>query len=179
MTARRFHLVGASGSGTSTLGHALARHVGVPHFDTDDYFWIPTDPPFEKICPVHERHGLLAPDLARDAWVLSGSLCGWGDVYIPRFDLVIFCAVPAEIRLARLEARERERYGADAIAPGGALYEKYEAFMAWAASYEDGEPINRSRPMHESWLAALPCPVLRLEDSDDVATRLHAVLARI
>ena len=175
----RVHLVGASGSGTTTLGRALARHLAAPHFDTDDYFWFPTDPPFEKIRPVAERHALLGPELASDRWVLSGSLCGWGDVYIPRFALVVFCAVAPDVRLARLRAREHERYGQAAIAPGGPLRAKHEMFMAWAASYEAGSPVERSRAMHEAWLATLPCPVLRLENTDDVATRLAAVLARL
>ena len=175
----RVHIVGASGSGTSTLGRALAARLARPHLDTDDYYWFPTDPPFEKIRPVEERYALLGPDLARDAWVLSGSLCGWGDVYIPRFELVVFCVVPPDVRLARLRVRERERYGDAAIAPGGPLREKHEAFLAWAASYEHGSPVERSRAMHEAWLAKLPCPVVRLEDTDAVETRLAAVLARL
>jgi adenylate kinase family enzyme len=175
----RVHVVGASGSGTTTLGRALAADLGCPHLDTDDYFWLPTDPPFEKIRPAEERHALLGPTLAGDAWVLSGSLCGWGDVYIPRFELVVFCAVPPDVRLTRLRARERERYGDAAIAPGGPLRDKHEAFLAWAASYERGAPVERSRAMHEAWLAKLPCPVLRLEDANDVETRLAVVLARL
>ena len=176
MTSKRIHLVGASGSGTTTLGRALAQHLGCPHLDTDHYFWVPTDPPFEKIRPVEERPILLGPDLAGDAWVLSGSLCGWGDVYVPRFDLVVFLSVPSEVRLARLRTRERERYGRK-VEPGGPLHGKYEAFIAWAASYEDGSPVERSRRMHEAWLAELACPVLRLEGADDVETRLQTVIA--
>jgi hypothetical protein len=109
--------------------------------------------------------------------VLSGSLCGWGDLFIPLFDLVIFCAVPRDVRLERLRARERERYGDDAIAPGGRLRARYEGFIAWAESYDHGPAVERSRAMHEAWLAALPGPVLRLEDTDDVETRLTRVLA--
>ena len=175
MTAKRIHLVGASGSGTTTLGRALAQRLGCPHFDTDHYFWVPTDPPFEKIRPVEERHALLGPDVSGGAWVPSGSLCGWGDVYVPRLDLVVFLSVPSEVRLARLRTRERQRYG-DAIDPGGPFREKYEAFIAWAASYEHGSPAERSRRMHEDWLAKLPCPVLRLDDTDDVETRLQRLL---
>ena len=180
MTAQRIHLVGASGSGTTTLGVALAEHLGCPHFDTDDYFWLPTKPKFEQIRERTARQALLGGALERHpAWVLSGSLCGWGDFFVPRFDLVVFCAVPTEVRLARLQARERERYGADAIAPGGPRRAKYEAFIAWAASYDAGPAVERSRRMHEAWLATLPCPVLRLEDTDDVETRLKTVVARL
>jgi adenylate kinase family enzyme len=177
VTAKRIHLVGASGSGTTTLGRALARHLGIPQFDTDEYYWLPTQPKFEQVRERTVRQALLGNDLDRHpAWVLSGSLCGWGDLFIPRFDLVIFCAVPTDVRVARLQERERERYGADAIAPGGPLRAKYEAFIAWAASYDDGPAVERSRRMHEKWLSALPCRVLRLEDADDVDTRLKHVI---
>ncbi|MBM3217424.1 MAG: hypothetical protein FJZ38_01875 [Candidatus Rokubacteria bacterium] len=180
MTARHIHLVGASGSGTTTLGRALARHLGIPHFDTDDYFWLPTDPPFGQIRHRAARQALLGADLERPpAWVLSGSLCGWGDAFIPLFDLVVFCAVPTDVRMARLRAREVERYGAAAIAPDGPLRAKHEAFLAWAASYENGPAVERSRAMHDVWLATLPCPVVRLEDTDDVATRLQRVVATL
>jgi adenylate kinase family enzyme len=33
----RIHILEASGSGTTTLGRALAEHLQHPHFDTDDY----------------------------------------------------------------------------------------------------------------------------------------------
>ena len=33
----RLHTLGASGSGTTTLGRALAERLQCPHFDTDDY----------------------------------------------------------------------------------------------------------------------------------------------
>jgi hypothetical protein len=111
--------------------------------------------------------------------VLSGSLCGWGDVFIPRFDLVVFLWLPADIRLARLRARERARYGDAAIAVGGPRHAKAEAFIAWAARYDDGTPVERSRALHEGWLAALPCPVLRLDGAASVEANVAAVLRRL
>ena len=42
----RLHILGASGSGTTTLGRALAERLTYLHFDTDDYYWLSTDPPF-------------------------------------------------------------------------------------------------------------------------------------
>jgi len=79
----RIHIVGASGSGTTTLGRALAERLQCPHFDTDAYFWLPTEPPFTEKRETILRQRLLMDDLtARKSWVLSGSLCGWGDVAI-------------------------------------------------------------------------------------------------
>jgi len=37
--------------------------------------------------------------------------CGWGDVFIPKFDLVVFVDTPTDIRIERLQKREYERFG--------------------------------------------------------------------
>ena len=174
----RVHLLGASGSGTTTLGRALAAKLGCPHLDTDDFFWMRTDPPFQHIRERTERQEMLGTDLrGHRHWVLSGSLCGWGDMFIPLFELVVFLWVPPDIRLARLRERERERYGAAAIAPGGARYAAYETFMAWAAGYDDGLDVpERCRRLHEQWLAALPCPVERFMDAGSTEDHLALIV---
>ncbi|HEV8438737.1 MAG TPA: AAA family ATPase [Methylomirabilota bacterium] len=173
----RIHILGASGSGTTTLGRPLAQRLGCPHFDTDDYFWLPTDPPFQQRRERSERQSRLGADLSPHRhWVLSGSLCGWGDVFIPSFDLVVFLWVPTAVRLARLAERERARYGADAVAAGGRLHARYTGFMAWAAAYDDGGLEMRSRRLHEEWLRALPCPVLRFADDRPTEVQLEQVM---
>ena len=119
--SHRLRVFGASGAGTSTLGRALAERLGIAHLDTDDFFWLPTDPPFTAVRPREERLARLSTVLGRasDGWALSGSLAGWGDPLIPRFGLAVFLTLDPELRLARLRERERRRYGA-AIEPGGA-----------------------------------------------------------
>ena len=69
---RRINIMGAAGSGVSTLGRALAQRIGGEHFDTDDFCWLPTDPPFRKQREVPERLKLLDAALRdSDRWVLS------------------------------------------------------------------------------------------------------------
>ena len=115
----RVHIVGASGSGTTTLGTALAGHLGADHFDTDDFFWKTTSPPYQTVRVIEQRRSLLARDLdAHDSWVLSGSLCGWGDLLVPLFQSVMFLWVPTDTRLARLRERERTRFGSEALPIG-------------------------------------------------------------
>ena len=163
-------MLGASGSGTTTLGIEIAARFGHRHLDTDDFFWLPTDPPFRERRPVGERlAGLRRALRESSAWVLTGSLCGWGDPLIPEFELVVYLAVPTPVRLARLRAREVRRYGAPAIAPGGPLHAAHVEFLEWAGRYDSGGPDMRSRAMHEAWLAALPCPVVRLDGDEPVA----------
>jgi adenylate kinase family enzyme len=132
---QRIHILGASGSGTTTLGRALAKRLQCPHFETDDYFWLPTNPPFTQQRERTERQRLLMDDLRQNnRWVLSGSLCGWGDVAIPLFELVVSLSIPHEVRMARLRQREHQRFGGR-ILPGGDMYQSSQAFFTWAASY--------------------------------------------
>ena len=160
----RLHITGASGSGTSTLGTALSESLGIAQFDTDDFYWLPLEPHYSKKRTIPERLRLLNEAFEQaGSWVLSGSIGHWGDPLVPQFDLVIYLLVPTEVRLARLQARELRRYGAERIAPGGDRHGACLAFLEWAASYESGPTEGRSRAMHESWLNELRCPVLRLE----------------
>ena len=171
--SKRIHILGAAGSGTTTLGRALAEHYQCPHFDTDDYFWLPSDPPFQHVRSRPERQALLETDLVGHRhWVLSGSLCGWGDVFIPFFEVVVFLWVPPTVRLARLVERERRRFGEAALAPGGSMYIHHTAFMAWAEAYDDGSLDLRSRRLHEQWLLSLACPVLRVEGAQSMEASL-------
>ena len=88
MRSRRVHITGASGTGTTTLGRALADALSIPHHDTDDYFWLPTTPSFQQKREPADRLRLVREVFAQRAeWVLSGSLTAWGDPLVPLFDL--------------------------------------------------------------------------------------------
>ena len=173
----RIHTVGASGSGTTSLAAEIAGRYGHRHLDTDDFYWRRTDPPYREKRPPEERLASLRAALHEaKRWVLSGSLCGWGDPLIPEFELVVFLAVPTPVRLGRLRAREIERYGRRAIARGGALHGAHVEFLEWAGRYDTGGPEMRSRAMHEAWLVTLPCPVVRLEGDVSVSGQLTRLL---
>jgi len=147
----------------------------VPHVDVDDYFWEPTVPPYVVKRPVPERLALMEAIFApRDAWVLSGSLMGWGDVVTSRVDVVVFLELDPVTRLARLEAREAARYGA-AIQPGGSAVDAHTDFMDWARGYDDPDFAGRSRVAHERWLSGLPCPVLRLTSASPLSDLVAAI----
>jgi adenylate kinase family enzyme len=162
---QRFHIFGAPGSGCTTLARALAKYLKIRHLDTDDYHWFTEDAlPYRRRRNPEHRRQLLARDLAAaESWVLSGALCGWGDVFAPQFQAVVYCWLPAEIRLARIRARETARYGAERLAPGGDLHAVFEKFCAWAAAYDEDSGNLRSRLRELEWLGNLPCPTLRLE----------------
>jgi adenylate kinase family enzyme len=176
----RIHITGASGSGTTTLGRALAARLGCSHHDADDFFWLPTEPPYTDKRSVEERNSKLINTLrAGSDWVLSGSVDGWDSHSEILFELVVFLWVPTELRLARLQAREEVTFGKAAISPGGDQYEAYREFIDWAARYDIAGVEQRSRVRHEAWLAALACPVLRIEGDTTIDERINRVLARL
>jgi len=164
----RIHITGAAGAGVSTLGQALARAVSVRCIDTDDAYWMPTDPPFTAKRPVAERLKVLARVQGAGGWVVAGALCGWGDRAIREADLIVFLTAPEAERIARLRRRERAAFGAR-IEPGGDMARIHEDFIAWAAQYDDPHFTGRSRVMHEAWLMEQTIPVLRLHGPADVA----------
>lgn len=171
----RIHITGASGTGTTTLGRALAARLRVPHFDSDDYFWVPTAPPYTHRRDPAQRDARLQQDLDQfESWVWSGSALSWE--VDGRLSLCVFLALPAELRLARLRARERAEHDAVLGMTEKEREERMREFLDWAAGYDDGTFEGRSRARHEAWLATLACPVLRLEEDLPTEARMTRVL---
>jgi hypothetical protein len=159
------HITGASGSGTSTLGKALAGELEGAFLDADDFFWSPSDPPFQVRRPVEERRSLLLAELSRaDIAVLSGSVNAWGIEVEDAFDFVVFLYVDTALRLERLRERELQRFG-----------KANPAFLDWAAQYDEGPPEGRSLAKQRAWLSARSCPVLNLEGDLSTQQRLARV----
>lgn len=95
-------ITGASGSGTSTLARALATELSATALDVDDYFWLPTSPPFKSKRNSAERLTLLLHDLAQvDTAMISGSIVDWGLALEDSISMIVFLTVPAEIRVER------------------------------------------------------------------------------
>jgi adenylate kinase family enzyme len=173
----RVHIFGAAGCGSSTLGWALARQLACEHFDTDDFCWHPTTPPFQSRRTTPERLHLLSEAATSSRrWVLSGCVAGWGDALIPQFDLVVFLYVPTEVRLARLQRRELARFGA-ALDPGGAMHDQHQAFLRWAEGYDPGLSGGRTLRADVAWLSYLRCPVLCLIGEDGTAEQVSRILS--
>ena len=162
-------ITGASGSGTSTRGAALAKELGIAHLDADDYYWLPTAPPFTTKRDSVERLSSVLRDVrAKQSAVLAGSIMDWGIELENAFDLIVFLYLDAAIRVERLRTREIECLGkAD------------EEFLEWAAHYDAGILGGRSLAKHQAWLSARTCPVLELRGDLTVGERVDAVLKHV
>lgn len=175
----RIRILGAAGSGTSTLGSALARRLGVSHADSDGLYWLPTDPPYTTVRPAEQRLALLLRTLpVAGHWVFSGAATEWAAALEPHCDLIVFLRLDPAVRMARLRRREAGRFGAR-ILPGGDMAATSAAFFAWAEAYDTAGSVGRGLLTHEAWLADQPAPVLRLDSKAPVDDLVAAVLARL
>lgn len=161
----RVLITGASGSGTTTLGGALASSIGGVFFDADDFYWMPTDPPFTEKRNRDLRSSLFSDALrSHPRIVVAGSIMGWGRELEDAFDLVVFLQLETSIRVARLREREMRAYGR--VDP---------AFIEWATRYDVGPPTGRSLKKHENWLASRKCPVVRIDGDLTTEERLARI----
>ena len=173
------HIFGASGSGTTTLGKKISEELGYRHMDTDDYYWLPTDPKFTQKRSVQERIALMKRDIEEaENVVLSGALAGWGDPLIPLFTLAVRIELPQDIRIERLRQREKARFGSR-IDPGGDMYEQHLAFIEWAKTYDTGGMEHRSKMRHDAWEKTLPCEIVYLNGADTLENNFGAVKEKI
>lgn len=176
---RHILIIGAAGTGTSTLGQELERKLGYHWFDLDTFYWAPDKPEFSVKRVEEERQRLLTSATnAHSNWILSGSLMGWGDFLMPKLDLVIFLHAPTHVRIKRLKQREQERYG-KSISPGGEREKQFNAFVDWAASYDSGTQEGRSLKKHQEWLANVNCKVLKIDSSAEIEEIVCKILPHI
>jgi adenylate kinase family enzyme len=172
----KIHIFGASGAGVSTLGKALSLYLQVPFFDSDDFYWKKTDPPFLEDNPKDERKRLLKNAVSEsDSWVVSGTLVSWGNFIQDKFDFAIYLSVPSEERIRRVKRREAERFS-NRIEVGGDMYEGHLKFLTWVAQYDEGHLSGRSKTKHEAWIKTLKCPVLRIDGVFSLEESLLKVL---
>jgi adenylate kinase family enzyme len=175
----RILIFGASGAGTTTLGKHLAHQTGYVHLDADDYYWLATDPPYQQKVSKELRQSNLRKEFLRNEHVIiTGSLVSWGEQWRSAFDLAIFIYLDPDIRISRLQSRERARYG-DQLDHDPKIQQTHTDFIAWARQYDEPDFDGRSLVVHEEWLSKINCPILRLDGAAALNQKVEAALSAI
>lgn len=162
----RILITGASGSGTTTLGKAVSSKMGWCFIDTDDYFWLPTKPPYQSQRDPSSRLKMILDELNKhECSVVAGSIMNWGSQLEDSFDLIVFLYLDESIRVERLRIREERELGhAD------------PEFLKWASEYDVGPSYGRSLSRHQEWLSERRCKILKLEGDLTVQQRCELLL---
>ncbi|SHG17878.1 AAA family ATPase [Pedobacter caeni] len=176
----KLHIFGASGSGVTTLGAALSKRLNIPYFDSDEYFWVPSDPPYTLKRDPQERNDHMRMALNRqDDWILGGSMYNWGEGVYPYFDLVVFLWIPPEIRMERIRKREMERYGEQILSDPERKMQS-DAFIRWASDYDANTGIaSRTLNVHEQWMKKMEYPILEIRTDLSTAARMDLILDQL
>lgn len=154
--AHRVHITGAPGAGKTTIGQMVSERLGASHIDVDELAWEVTDPPYQKKTDLHYRREMLEEIVAsRESWVISGSMHYWGNEFFDQCSLIVLLVTPPNIRLKRLESRERAKLGGR-IEPGGDLYRVHKCFIEKAILYDLGAPTVRSLSRDKKWIEEYP-----------------------
>jgi adenylate kinase family enzyme len=166
----KIHILGASGSGTSTVGRILSERMAIPLFESDDMFWEKTEIPFSVKRAKGERVELLNRIIENNqSWVIAGSALKWGDILLETADCIVLLTCPKEERRSRLMAREKARF-ADRIEAGNDMHSNHKEFIEWAMSYDTGGLDTRSRASEEAWIERAKGRTVRIENLNSERT---------
>lgn len=156
-------ILGASGTGKTTLGRITARKLGFSFLDIDEFIWKKDAKiPFTEMYSRDEKISRLMEAVRQSGdFVMAGSMYSFHEFFDPFFRLAVFLTADEAVRLARVHERERKVFG-NRILPGGDMYEHHQAFLRDVAGYENGTGSSTSK-QHENWIQQLDCPVLRLD----------------
>ena len=164
--------MGLNGCGKSTLGRALAEHIGYRFMDAEDfYFPAGQDNPYAVSRSREEALSLL-----REAVQVHPRFV-YASVFGPRDEaeeascaLAVVLSAPKDVRLRRVEQRQIARFG-ERVRPGGDMFEQEAAFRAFAA--------KRSEDEVEARAARLACPVLRLDATRPLEESVALIIAEM
>lgn len=159
-------ILGSPGAGKTTLGRRTAEVLGLAFIDIDDCIWRQdTERPFTVLYSRAERISRVRDAVERAGrFVMAGSMDSFHAHFDPYFVLAVHLHADAQLRVARVHARECERFGQRVLA-GGDMFEEHEQFLADVAGYDEGRG-RMTLERHEAWLASLSCPVFRLDGAD-------------
>jgi adenylate kinase family enzyme len=179
MSKNKILVIGASGTGTSTVSAMLSKALQFPHIDLDDIFWVQTDPPFTHFRDKKALAEHMATQVyALDNWIISGDATQWGVDLAQHINLAIFLNAPTEIRVKRLQQRETERHG-DELLESGKMYQIHQDFLAWTKRYDTGGITGRTRERQEMFLGGLTCPVIKIEATEPPEQLAASILGHL
>lgn len=176
--SKRILFIGASGSGTSTLGQALSTVLNIQHFDLDDFFWKASEIPFTKFRTKPELKAIIAKELySLDSWIISGDPSEWEVGIEKHLTHIYLLECPTKIRVQRLNERELKKQG-DLILEGGKNYENHHSFIKWTKKYDQGGITGRSREKQEAWIKKIQAKLIRLRTDQSLNLLMDEILKR-
>jgi len=167
--------MGPSGSGKTTLGRVVAERLGFPYFDIDDFIWrTDTEEPYTRMYTRAEKIDRLMEAISHNPkFVIAGSMSSFHAEFDPLFEMIVFLTADKDIRIARVQNRAIQRFGARVL-EGGDMYLNHMRMIEKISRYDsDGSP---SFAEQNAWFESLDCIKLRLDGGNDIETNAARVI---
>lgn len=182
---RSVAIFGLNGAGKSTLAHALAQATGRFEMDVEDYYFphqrlsraraldgLPPDDapfiPYESSCTQQEVAAMLLQDMdAHPAFILAGVTMSWPKTILRRVDIAFLVQAPLEVRLARIQAREAQRFG-QRVLPGGDMHLQQTAFRSMVTARSADAVLASAKKF--------ACPVIVLDGTLPIRENVGTML---
>jgi len=163
----KIQVIGASGTGKSTLCKYISKKTDTYWIDTDKYLW--KDSSFTENYSIEERLKMYYIDIVNHQdYVVSGSVHSWNPEGFRDKELLVLLTIDEEIRMKRIYDREFLRFG-ERMLPGGDHYQLTCEFLNWCKTYliADENEIN-SLDSHKFRLKEASCRTLVLNGNQTV-----------
>ncbi|MFD1902204.1 shikimate kinase [Enterococcus termitis] len=172
----KIQIIGASGTGKSTLGHYIAEKEKIKWIDTDHYIW--KNNTFTDSYPIPERLNMYKKDRERFFdFIVSGSVFAWNpDGFMDR-DLLVFLYLEENIRFERLIKREIIRGGESALSLDDQGNQTNE-FLEWCKTYHTAENPSDigTYAEHAYQMEHSKSPILRVNSDQSLASLYQIIL---
>ncbi|MEI5989503.1 hypothetical protein A5881_000991 [Enterococcus termitis] len=175
----KLQLIGASGTGKSTLGNYIAEKEQIKWIDTDDYLW--KDKHFSENYPIEQRLKMYHDD--RDTFqhfVVSGSVFSWNPTGFTDRDLLVFLTLDDEQRFQRLIKREITR-GGEACLWLDTKRNQTNDFLDWCKTYYTAKNPSDIGTFaeHSYQMKHSKSPILKLDSNQPLGILYQLILQNL
>ena len=156
------HVMGASGSGTSTIGGLLGKTLDFDVIESDFYKWKQTIPEFQIMRPIEESNALLMERITSSKnLIITGSLHS-NPITHKHIDLIIYLHCPTWLRIRRIKQRDIAT-GRNSLQAEGEVRENFLWFLNFAKNYNKLGSDIRSKASQEMVMKSCNVPVINIK----------------
>ena len=166
-------ICGLNGSGTSTLGKALAEKLEFYFVDIEDLYFSKETPNYDYSSPRtrEEVEKLLFSEIkAHENFVFASVKGDYGENIYPFFRYAVLIGVSKDIRIQRVINRSFQKFG-NRMLIGGDLHEQEEKYFDFVKS--------RSENTVEEWIQSMKCPIIRIDGTKSIEENVDFIIEQL
>ncbi len=164
------HIMGPSGSGTSTIGEILSKSLGYDIIESDFYKWEQTIPEFQEMRPIEESNRLLLERIKNsNNLIITGSLHS-NPITFEYIDLIIYLKCPTKIRIKRILNRDNEKGRHSLEHSDEEVKKNFLIFLDIAKNYNKLGLDIRSKASQKYVISSCNAPVIKIKTNRKMDT---------